>query len=91
MSAIIIIITISLMVSANALYVAAEFATISARKTRIVQMADEGHPLAKILLPTLEDTNALDAYVAACQIGITISSLVLGAYGQNTVAQLLAP
>jgi putative hemolysin len=91
MSTLIIIFTITLMVSANALYVAAEFATISARKTRIAQMAEDGHRLAKMLLPFLEDTKALDTYVAACQIGITISSLVLGAYGQNTVAGLLAP
>jgi CBS domain containing-hemolysin-like protein len=33
----------------------------------------------------------LDNYVAACQVGITISSLVLGAYGQNTIAPVLAP
>jgi CBS domain containing-hemolysin-like protein len=79
------------MILANAFYVAAEFATVSARKTRIVQMAVEGNRLAKILLPIVDNRTALDNYVAACQVGITISSLVLGAYGQNTVARLLAP
>jgi CBS domain containing-hemolysin-like protein len=79
------------MILANGFYVAAEFATVSARKTRIAQMADNGDGMAKRLLPIVDDRTALDNYVAACQVGITISSLVLGAYGQNTVAYLLAP
>ena len=86
-----IIVAIALMVFFNALYVAAEFATVSARKTRIDQMAGSGNRLAKMLLPFVKDNKTLDHYVAACQIGITISSLVLGAYGQNTVAVALAP
>ena len=86
-----VIITITLMVSANALYVAAEFATVSARKTRLTQMAGSGNRLAAMLLPYVEDHKALDNYIAACQVGITVSSLVLGAYGQSTVATLLAP
>ena len=88
---IIIVITITLMVFANALYVGAEFATVSARKTRINRMASEGNRLAKLLLPIVEDRQALDNYIAACQVGITVSSLVLGAYGQSTVATMLAP
>ena len=87
----VIVIIITLMVFANALYVGAEFATVSARRTRINQMAGEGNRLARILLPIVEDHKALDNYVAACQVGITVSSLVLGAYGQNTVATMLAP
>lgn len=78
-------------VLATALYVAAEFATVSARRTRINQMAGSGNSLARQLLPIMEDSKALDDYVAACQVGITISSLVLGAYGQNTVAPALTP
>ena len=88
---ILIILTISLMVFANAFYVATEFATVSARKTRISQMAGEDNRLAKMLMPIVEDRQALDNYIAACQVGITVSSLVLGAYGQNTVAAMLAP
>ncbi|MFC1975876.1 hemolysin family protein [Chloroflexota bacterium] len=88
---ILIILTITLMVFANAFYVAAEFATVSARKTRINQMAGQDNRLAKTLMPIVEDRQALDNYIAACQVGITVSSLVLGAYGQNTVAVMLAP
>lgn len=80
------------MVFFNALYVAAEFATVSARRTKVSQLAGEGNRLAQALLPYLEDSKALDRYVAACQLGITISSLVVGAYGQNVIAGgLVAP
>ncbi len=75
----------------NALYVAAEFATVSARRTRINQMAASGHRLARQLLPVLRDSQALDRYVAACQVGITATSLLLGAYGQNVLADRLVP
>ena len=92
MSAIIIPIAIvTLMIAFNALYVAAEFATVSARKARLEQMAASGDRLANMLLQYVKDNKMLDHYVAACQVGITISSLVLGAYGQNTVAITLAP
>lgn len=84
-----IVITITAMIGFNALYVAAEFATVAARKTKINQLAAEGNGAAQLLLPYLEDSEALDRYVAACQLGITISSLVLGSYGQNVLAPAL--
>jgi putative hemolysin len=90
-AAIIIISTVALMLFANAFYVAAEFSTVSSRKTRIMQLAGSGNRLARYLAPIMEDSEALDTYVAACQIGITISSLVLGAYGQNVIAGALVP
>jgi putative hemolysin len=75
----------------NALYVAAEFAAVSVRKTRIQQLAADGNPLAAWLLPVLESPASLDRYIAACQIGITLSSLILGAYAQATIAVWLVP
>jgi CBS domain containing-hemolysin-like protein len=81
---------IALMIFFNALYVAAEFSTVSARRTKISQMAGQGNRLARLLMPTLEDPVRLDRYVAGCQIGITISSLVLGAYAQSAIASELA-
>jgi len=75
----------------NALYVAAEFAAVSVRTSRIQQEAEQGGALARRLLPFLRDAHALDRYIAACQIGITVSSLVLGAYGQATLAEALTP
>lgn len=86
---IIVIATVALMIFINGLYVAAEFATVSSRRTRISQMAGSGNKMAAMLEPIMENPAALDNYVAACQIGITISSLVLGAYGQNVIAGYL--
>ncbi len=89
MNVIIVIATVTLMVFFNALYVAAEFATVSSRRTKINQLAGQGNRLAQALLTFIEDSKSLDRYVAGCQIGITISSLVLGAYGQNVLASRL--
>lgn len=90
MNWLVVIATVSLMIFFNALYVAAEFATVSSRRTKVSQLAGDGNRLARALLPFLETSEALDRYVAGCQIGITISSLVLGAYGQNVIAQAIS-
>jgi CBS domain containing-hemolysin-like protein len=92
MSTLLIIIAVTAtMILANALYVAAEFATVSARRHRISQQANAGNRLAQLLAPIMADTRRLDTYVAACQIGITASSLVLGFYGQSAIATAIAP
>lgn len=75
----------------NSLYVAAEFSAVSARRSRLEELANKGNRVAQSLTLVLRDGAALDRYVAACQIGITLSSLVLGAYGQVTIAAPLAP
>jgi CBS domain containing-hemolysin-like protein len=75
----------------NALYVAAEFAAVSVRRSRLHQLSEDGNIFAAWLLPIVESPAALDRYIAACQIGITISSLVLGAYAQATLAVWLTP
>jgi putative hemolysin len=77
---------IGLLIFFNALYVAAEFSTVAARRTRISQAAAQGDRLSVYLLPILVNPRQLDRYVAACQIGITISSLVLGAFAQGAIA-----
>ncbi|MDR5683753.1 MAG: hemolysin family protein [Armatimonadota bacterium] len=79
------------LISVNALYVLAEFAAVSVRRTQVRRLAEQGNRLAAMLLSVVEDRRALDTYVAACQIGITWSSLVLGAYGQATLAPRVAP
>jgi putative hemolysin len=85
------VLVVSALILINALYVAAEFAAVSVRRSRIRQLAADGNPLAAWLLPVLESPAALDRYIAACQIGITLSSLVLGAYAQATMAVWLTP
>ena len=85
------ILIIAALIVINAVYVGAEFAAVSVRRSRVQQLASEGNPLAAWLLPLIESPAALDRYIAACQIGITLSSLVLGAYAQRTIAVELAP
>src|SRR5688572_29381550 len=85
------ILLIAALILVNAVYVAAEFAAVSVRRSRIQQLAADGNPLAAWLLPVIDSPAALDRYIAACQIGITLSSLVLGAYAQRTIAVWLEP
>ena len=82
---------IVLLILINALYVAAEFATASARRSRLQQMADEGQRMAQLMLPIVEHPEKLDTYIAACQLGITASTLILGFYGQTTLGDRVAP
>jgi putative hemolysin len=85
-----IIVIVTLMVAVTSLYVAGEFAAVSARKSRLIQMANEGNQLAKAVVPILEDHHKLDRYIAASQVGITLSSVLLGIYGQREIAPLIA-
>jgi putative hemolysin len=78
------------LLAANALYVAAEFAAVSLPKSRVKPLAERGYRTAQSLLYFLEDRARLDRYIAACQVGITWSSLVLGAFGQAAFAWKLA-
>jgi CBS domain containing-hemolysin-like protein len=75
----------------TALYVAAEFGAVSVRRSRLRRLAEDGHTLAQRLLPIVEDPRELDRYIAASQIGITLGSLILGAYGQATLSETVVP
>jgi putative hemolysin len=88
MDAVIVLVLILVMVGFNALYVGAEFATVGSRRSRVQETAEAGSGPAKGLLAILRDPKRLDNYVAACQIGITLSSLVAGAYGQAQLVPL---
>jgi magnesium and cobalt exporter, CNNM family len=85
------VLVVAALILVNAVYVAAEFAAVSARRSRIRQLAEEGNRLARWLMPVLERPVALERYIAACQIGITVSGLVLGAYAEASIADSLAP
>jgi CBS domain containing-hemolysin-like protein len=69
----------------NSFFVAAEFATVAARTTVIRKSALAGDGLACSLLPILETPRKLDEYIATCQIAITFSSLVLGAFTETNI------
>jgi CBS domain containing-hemolysin-like protein len=72
----------------NGVYVAAEFAFVKVRQTRVDQMVEEGRASARMVK---EATQKLDSYLAVSQLGITISSLGLGALGEPAIAVLIDP
>jgi CBS domain containing-hemolysin-like protein len=82
---------ICILIVLTAFYVAAEFAAVSVRKGRIRQRAEAGDTLSLRLLPILEDPVKLDRYISASQMGITLTSLLVGAFAQATIAVRLAP
>jgi putative hemolysin len=82
---------ILLLILLTALYVAAEFAAVGARRSRIRRMAEDGNSLAARALPFIDNPRELDRFIAASQVGITLSSLIAGAYGQAVLAPPAAP
>ncbi len=70
----------------NGFFVAAEFALVKVRESRIAQLARDGRRSA----PTVQHIlRHLDRYLSACQLGITLASLILGALGEPAVSVLL--
>jgi CBS domain containing-hemolysin-like protein len=77
-----------LLLAANAFYVAAEFALVKSRGFRIDAMAEQNRFGARLLKQMMGN---IEAYLACCQLGITMASLGLGWVGEPTVAALLTP
>jgi CBS domain containing-hemolysin-like protein len=80
--------TVLFVVLANGYFVAAEFAMVSIRRTRIVGLVEEGNKRARIVERFLSD---ITAFISTCQVGVTIASLVLGWLGEETFAHLFTP
>jgi CBS domain containing-hemolysin-like protein len=72
----------------NGLFVAAEFSLVKLRATQVDRLEQEGKAGAGLVR---EATRRLDAYLAVCQLGITISSLGLGWLGEPAVATVIEP
>ena len=87
----IVFLVLTILIFFTALYVAAEFSIVSSRRSRLSRLASEGNRLARILVPIVRDSGKLDNYIAACQVGITLSSLMLGFYGQARLSPVLKP
>ncbi|HEX5889151.1 MAG TPA: CNNM domain-containing protein, partial [Pyrinomonadaceae bacterium] len=78
--------SVLLLVAANGFFVAAEFALVGLRPSRIETLAAAGSRSAKRLLELLRHLNS---YLSACQLGITLASLGLGWIGEPAIARLL--
>ncbi|MEF3302306.1 hemolysin family protein [Paenibacillus sp. GYB003] len=70
----------------NGFFVAAEFALVKVRHSRLIQLANEGSGKAKYALKV---TGKLDAYLSATQLGITLASLGLGWVGEPAISRLI--
>jgi CBS domain containing-hemolysin-like protein len=84
-TALLIILTFVL-VLVNAFFVVGEYALVRSRKGRLQEMADEGNRGARRAVMM---TDELGDYIAACQIGITMASLGIGALGEPTISHAL--
>ena len=82
------IILTGLLVLVNAFFVVAEYALVRSSRTRLETMADEGLRGARLALRQVDE---IGDYIAACQVGITMASIAIGALGEPVFAHLLEP
>lgn len=82
------LILVAIFIGLTAFFVGAEFAILKVRMSRIDQLISEGNKKAVLAKKVAHD---LDYYLSACQLGITITALVLGALGEPTVERILHP
>jgi magnesium and cobalt exporter, CNNM family len=76
------------LVAVNGFFAAAEFSLVAVRVSRVRQLVDKGVPSARVVQQLLSQ---LDRVVSGVQVGITLTSLGLGALGEATFAQLFRP
>ncbi|MBO0475837.1 HlyC/CorC family transporter [Vagococcus sp. DIV0080] len=76
------------MIYVTALFVAAEFALVKVRSSRLEQLAANGEKKAELGLHLVHH---LDDYLSACQLGITFTTLIIGGVGEETVRHLIEP
>jgi CBS domain containing-hemolysin-like protein len=89
MSVLISFVIIAVLILINGLFVAAEFAIIGVRPTRVEQLADGGNRAARWVQSILDDRRRTDRYIATAQLGITLASLGLGMYAEPAIAHLI--
>jgi CBS domain containing-hemolysin-like protein len=80
------IILAALLVAINAFFVIAEYALVRSRRTRLEQMRDDGVKGARLALAQLANINE---YISAVQIGVTLTSIGIGALGEPALADVL--
>ncbi|MGB0098098.1 MAG: hemolysin family protein [Solirubrobacteraceae bacterium] len=87
MTALFIVLT-ALLVFVNAFFVIAEYALVRSRPARLEALAEEGARGARLALSQLGE---IGDYISACQVGITMASIGIGALGEPAIAHLLEP
>jgi CBS domain containing-hemolysin-like protein len=79
---------VGLMVVMNGFFVIAEYSLVRSRRARLEELKAAGARGAALALRQIDDIND---YISACQVGITMASIGIGALGEPTVADLLEP
>jgi CBS domain containing-hemolysin-like protein len=82
------IILTGLLVLVNAFFVIAEYALVRSRRPRLEALVEEGARGARLALTQLEQ---IGDYISACQVGVTMASIAIGALGEPAIAHLLEP
>jgi CBS domain containing-hemolysin-like protein len=82
---VLLLLAVVALVLLNGFFVAAEFALVRVRRSRIEELAEDGKRGARLMLRQLDD---LSRYLAACQLGITFTSLGIGFLGEPAVAEI---
>ena len=80
--------SVVLLILLNAFFVIAEYSLVRSRRARLETAADEGKRGAKLALTQIDQ---ISDYISACQVGITMTSLGVGAIGEPVVAKALEP
>lgn len=87
MKALLVVLTL-LLILVNAFFVVAEYALVRSRRPRLQAMAEDGTRGARLALHLMDD---IGDYLSACQVGITMASLGIGALGEPAVSHVLEP
>src|SRR3954454_20508878 len=82
------LVAVAVLVLLNGFFVAAEYGLVTARRTRILELEHEGNKRAKRVLQITSDP---PRFIAAMQLGVTLTSLAIGALGEQALAHLLDP
>ncbi len=80
------VVVIIVLVIVNGVFVAAEFALVGARRSRLETLAEAGSRPARWLMRVFDRPTGKDGYIAIAQLGITLASIGLGMYGEPAVA-----
>ena len=81
-----LLLAVALLVAVNAFFVAAEFALVRARRSKVETLRDEGARGAALALRQID---RIDEYLSACRLGITLASIGIGFLGEPAVGRLL--